>query len=108
VLRQADWLESIHGTRQPVRVERFVATDKLTMGKIDLPPGIVTDPAASPGDIVGVVTDGWAGITWAGRPEWLEMQRWDGCLIPAGTSYRLLNVSDQPATFVFGAAPGVG
>lgn len=108
VLRRADWLESIHGTRQPVRVERFVATDKLTMGKVDLPPGIVTDPAEAPGDIVGVVTDGWAGITWSGRPEWLEMQRWDGCLIPAGTSYRLLNVSDGPATFVFGAAPGSG
>jgi len=64
VLRRSDWLELIHGERQPVRVELFVSTENVTMGKIELPPGIVTDVDVSPGDIVGVVTDGWAGVTW--------------------------------------------
>lgn len=105
VLRRSDWLELIHGVRQPVRVELFVSTDKVTMGRIELPPGIVTDSHTCPGDIVGVVTEGWAGVTWSGRSEWLEMREKDGCFVPAGVPYRLLNVSDQPATFVFGAAP---
>ncbi len=39
VQRAADWLELIHGTRQPVRVELFISTDRLTMGKMELPPG---------------------------------------------------------------------
>lgn len=105
VLRRSDWLELIHGERQPVRVELFVSTDRLTMGKIDLPPGIVTDAHVCPGDIVGVMTDGWAGVTWSSRSDWLEMRQGDGCYVPSGVPYRLMNVSDQPATFVFGAAP---
>ena len=106
VLRESDWLELIHGTRQPVRVEVFASTENVTMGKIELPPGVVTDRATHPGDLTGVVTDGWAGITWEDRPEWLEMQTLDGCMVPEGVSYRLMNMSDRPATFVFGAAPG--
>ena len=35
------------------------------------------------------------------------MRQGDGCYMPAGVPYRLMNVSDQPATFVFGAAPGL-
>jgi uncharacterized RmlC-like cupin family protein len=75
------------------------------MGRIDLPPGIVTDAHECPGDIVGVMTDGWAGVTWSSRSDWLEMRQGDGCYVPSGVPYRLMNVSDQPATFVFGAAP---
>jgi hypothetical protein len=33
------------------------------------------------------------------------MRTMDGCMVPEGVSYRLMNMSDRPATFVFGVAP---
>lgn len=104
LLRPADWLELIHGTAQPVRIQLFVATEKLTMGRMTLLPGIVTDAASHPGDLVGLVTDGWAGVFEEDRADWIELNSEDGVLIPSGTRYRLMNMSDRPAEFVFGAA----
>jgi quercetin dioxygenase-like cupin family protein len=104
VLRPADWLELIHGTAQPVRVQLFVSTDRLTMGRITLPPGVVTDVASHPGDLVGLVTDGWAGVFEADRSDWHELRREDGVMIPGGTPYRQMNMTDKPSEFVFGAA----
>jgi len=105
VLRRPDWLEAVHGTRQPVRVELFTATDRVTMGQLTLPPGVVTDPFTHPGDCVLVVTDGWAGLTWDDRPEWMELGLLDGARVLAGVPYRLMNHGDRPATVVLGAAP---
>lgn len=104
VLRSSDWLELIHGTAQPVRIQLFASTEKLTMGRITLPPGVVTDMASHPGDLVGLVTAGWAGVFEADRSDWHELRREDGVLIPGGTPYRLMNMTDQPSEFVFGAA----
>ena len=73
-------------------------------GPITLPPGVVTDVATHPGDLVGLVTDGWAGVFEDGRSERVELRREDGVLIPGGTSYRLMNMTDRLSEFVFGAA----
>ena len=103
-LRPDDWLELIHGEAQPVRVQLFVSTDKLTMGRITLLPCGVTDVASHPGDLVRLVTDGWAGVFEHGHSDWVELHREDGVLIPGGTPYRLMNMTDRPSEFVFGAA----
>jgi quercetin dioxygenase-like cupin family protein len=103
-LRADEWLELIHGENQPVRVQLFVATDKLTMGRITLPSGVVTDAAQHPGDLVGLVTDGWAGVFEDGRSDWVELRKEDGVVIPGGVRYRLMNTTDRPTEFVFGAA----
>jgi quercetin dioxygenase-like cupin family protein len=105
VLRRPDWLEVVHGTRRPVRVELFVATEKLTMGQVTLPPGVVTDEFVHPGDCTLVTIEGWAGLTWDGRAEWIELQERDGARVLAGVPYRLMNHGDQPAVVAFGAAP---
>jgi quercetin dioxygenase-like cupin family protein len=105
VLRPADWLHLIRGEKTPVRVSLFVATQLLTMGCFTLLPGVTADPETHPGDEVAVVTTGCGHVYLPESEQLFELHERDACFLPEGTHHQYYNLSDQPATIVFGVAP---
>ena len=105
VVRPPDWLHIIQGDAAPTRVSLFVATEKLCMGIFTLLPGCASDPETHSGDEVAVVTQGRVNIRLPDTRGWFELHKHDGFFTPEGVAHGYHNMSDQPATVVFGVAP---
>jgi len=104
-IRPSDCLLILQGDQPPLCVSLYVATDKLTFGKFTLLPGVVSPVERHAGDEVAVVTEGRAHMFLPDTGGWSEMQARDGFFVPRGMPHQYYNMSDQPATLVFGVAP---
>ena len=104
-MREMDWLHIIHGATSPVRISFFVATDKLTMGRFTLLPGVEAEPEAHPGEEVLIALEGRVNLRLPDLGGWFELNPRDGFYIPPGVRHEYSNLSDGPATVVFGVAP---
>ena len=104
-LDRRDWLHVIQGEEHPLRVDLVCATDRLTSGLMTLLPGFISDPESHPGDEVAFCVDGQAAVQLTDTGEWLELNRRDGCFIPAGARHRWFNTTGRTTDVFFGVAP---
>ena len=105
LIRPSECLHLLQGDATPVCVSLYVATDKLTMGRLTLLPGVSSVIETHPGDEVAVVTEGRVNMLLPDTKAWFEMHVRDGFFTPEGVRHQYYNMSDQPATLVFGVAP---
>jgi quercetin dioxygenase-like cupin family protein len=108
VVREGDILWRMEDSRQQVLVGLLAATEHLTVGKILLRPGQRTDLQVHGGDECLYVLEGTPNIY---TPEkdgqcWFELKPQDGFFVPEGAPHQYYNMSDKPATILFGVAPG--
>ncbi|MGQ0604649.1 MAG: cupin domain-containing protein [Anaerolineales bacterium] len=104
-LRETDWLHILRGTEPPVRVSLFVATDKLTMGRFSLLPGVMAEAEAHPGEEAFIVLEGRVNLHLPESDDWFELNERDGFYLPPGVRHQYCNRSDRPALVVFAVAP---
>jgi quercetin dioxygenase-like cupin family protein len=108
VIREADILWRMEDSRQQVLVGLLASTEHLTVGKIHLRPGQKSDLHVHAGDECLYVLEGTPNIY---APEkdgqrWFELKPKDGFYVPDGAPHQYHNLSDKPATILFGVAPG--
>lgn len=109
VLRPADVLWSLQGTRQEALVGTLVSTDQLVVSVVELLPGRSTDATVHAGDGSVYVLDGRPNIEIldAVGPRWSELDPRDGFFLPMGTRYRFRNFSEGLVRIVLAVAPGL-
>jgi len=107
VLRDADLLWRMEGREHPALTGLLVSTDQLTVGKLCLQPGQVTDPEVHGGDESVYVLDGvlTLSVAAADSAPWYELKAGDGFYLPQGASHQYRNLSNRPVTVLFGVAP---
>ena len=107
VLRDSDLLWRLEGQQQLALTGLLVSTDQLTVGKICLLPGQVTDSELHGGDESLYVLEGTLTLSVAvpDSAPWYELKAGDGFYLPQGTSHQYRNLSDRPVTVLFGVAP---
>ena len=106
-IREHDLLWRMEGKKHPLLVGLLASTEHLTVGRIDLQPGQHSDVECHGGDESIYVLSGTVNLRpyGEGRPGWLELHARDGGYIPQGTPHQYYNISDKPATLLFGVAP---
>jgi quercetin dioxygenase-like cupin family protein len=107
VIRESDLLWRMIGREQPVPVGLLCSTEHLTVGTIRLLPGQHTEVETHGGDECLYLVEGALNVR---APEakgvrWFELKPGDGCYLPQGEPHQYYNISEAPATFVFGVAP---
>jgi quercetin dioxygenase-like cupin family protein len=107
VLREPDILWRLEGRERPVLVGLLAATENLTVGKMQLLPRQQTDPQTHGGDESLYLLEGNLNLR---LPEndgqrWFELKPGDGFYIPQGAPHQYYNISDRPASLIFGVAP---
>jgi len=107
MLRDADVLWRMEGRDNPMMVGLLVATEHLTVGKITLLPGQVSDIETHGGDESLYVLDGvlTLSVAEAGSAPWHELKAGDGFYLPQGTAHQYRNLSERPVSLLFGVAP---
>jgi quercetin dioxygenase-like cupin family protein len=110
-LREADALWRLEGEDHPILVAIWRSTSALTSGTVELRPGQRSDTRVHGGDLAGYVTEGRVhlflpdlDVPGAGNG-WFRMDAGDGFYVPAGAPYRVHNMTEAPARYVFGVAP---
>ncbi|MEA2576534.1 MAG: hypothetical protein QOD78_122 [Chloroflexota bacterium] len=108
VLRPADVLWSLQGTRQEALIGTLVSTEQLAVSVVELLPGRSTDATVHAGDGSVYVLDGRPNVEVLDPvgPRWSELDPRDGFFLPMGTSYRFRNFSDGLVRIVLAVAPG--
>lgn len=107
VLRETDLLWQLEGRDQQVLVGLFASTEHLTVGKLQLLPGQRTEAHTHAGDESVYVLEGTPNIRLPEHdgPRWFELRPRDGFYIPRGVPHQYYNMTDRPATLIFGVAP---
>ncbi len=107
MVRDTDLLWRMEGREHPALVGLLVSTDELTVGKIHLLPGQVTDVETHGGDESLYVLDGvlTLSVAAADASPWHELKAGDGFYLPEGTRHQYRNTTDRPVTVLFGVAP---
>lgn len=107
VVRESDLLWRLEGSESPTPVALLVATEHLTVGRIELLPGQHSDWQTHGGDEGLYVRDGAVHLRTAGEPGpcWFELGAGDGGYVPKGTPHQYRNLGSDPATLYFGVAP---
>lgn len=107
MVRDTDLLWRLEGSQQ-IPVGLLCSTEHLTVGKIRLLPGQHTAPQVHGGDECLYLLEGSLNVR---VPEnngvrWFELKPGDGFYIPEGEPHQYYNISNVPATIIFGVAPG--
>jgi quercetin dioxygenase-like cupin family protein len=107
VLRDSDILWRMEGKARQTLTGLLVSTDHLTVGKVFLLPGQETEVEAHGGDESIYVLEGQVAlrVQVPDASPWYELKPGDGFFLPQGTLHQYRNLSDKPATIVFGVAP---
>jgi quercetin dioxygenase-like cupin family protein len=107
IVREADVVWRLEGANFPMLVGLIVATEHLTVGKIQLLPGQHSDAHAHGGDEAIYVTSGTLNVRVhdGQRPNWFELKPGDECYIPQGTPHEYYNIAGDVVHAVFGVAP---
>jgi gentisate 1,2-dioxygenase len=95
----------ITGEKNPILISLFISTEEITVGYIELLPGVMSDPEMHPGDQALFVTHGRLNVYLPETYDWFELHSKDSLFIPEGTSHQYCNMSDAPAEFFFTVAP---
>lgn len=107
VLRDSDVCWRLEGKDSQVLVGILVSTEHLTSGKILMLPGQQSELRAHGGDEGLYLLEGSLAVRLPspGAQPWFELEPGDGCYIPQGTPYQLLNPSGKPTVILFGISP---
>jgi quercetin dioxygenase-like cupin family protein len=107
VLREADILWRLEGSRQQMAVGILASTEHLCVGRAHLLPGQQSDVETHAGDEALYLLEGTLQVNLPERDgtPWHELRPRDGFFIPEGTPHQYANLSDQAVTFLFGIAP---
>jgi quercetin dioxygenase-like cupin family protein len=107
VLRESDVLWRLEGENQQLLVGILAATEHLTVGKMHLLPGQQSDVQGHAGDESLYLLEGSLNVRVPENagPRWFELKPRDGFYIPEGVPHQYYNMSDEPATLIFGVAP---
>lgn len=108
ILREADMLWRLEGTDHQVLTGIIASTEHLTVGRIDLLPGQRSDPQAHAGEESLYLLNGSLNMRTleTDGQRWFELKPGDGFYLPRGVAHQYYNLSDRPAQFIFGVAPG--
>ncbi len=107
VLREADVWWRMEGSDRHTLVGILASTEHLTVGKMYLLPGQQTDVQIHGGDESLYLLEGTLNVrlpVYRGQ-RWFELKPADGFYIPVGTPHQYYNMTDRPATLLFGVAP---
>jgi gentisate 1,2-dioxygenase len=104
-IRRADCLHLIAGEKNPILVSLFISTEEITVGYVELLPGVMSDPETHPGDQALFVTRGRLNVYLPETYDWFELHPKDSLFIPEGVSHQYCNMSDSSAEFFFTVAP---
>lgn len=107
VLRQSDLLWRLEGKESPVLVGLLASTERLTVGKLHLLPGQLSEVQVHGGDECAYLLEGNVGIRLpdAGGENWFDLQPADAFYVPEGTAHQYCNFSSRAATLLFAVAP---
>ncbi len=107
LVREDDIVWRLEGSAFPTLVGLIVATEHLTVGRLQLLPGQRTESMVHGGDKAIYVVTGVLHVrVFDGqRPDWFEVAPGDACYVPEGTAHACYNVGSQPVTAAFGVAP---
>jgi quercetin dioxygenase-like cupin family protein len=107
VLRDPDTLWRMEGKEKQTLTGLLVSTDQLTVGKVFLLPGQETEIEAHGGDESIYVLDGTIAlrVQVPDASPWYELKPGDGFFLPEGTFHQYRNLTEKPATILFGVAP---
>jgi len=107
VIGDRDLLWRMEAGEREVLVGLLVATEHLTVGKMQLLPGQYTAVQRHGGDESLYLLEGTLQMLCpekAGQ-QWFELSPQDGFYIPAGAAHQYYNMTDRPVTLIFGVAP---
>ena len=107
VLRPSEVLWSLEGEQQQVLVGLLASTEYLTVGQLHLLPGQKSEVQLHQGDESIYMLEGSLNIR---VPEndgqrWFELHPQDGFYLPQNTPHQYYNITDKPASLIFGVAP---
>lgn len=107
ILRDSDLVWRLEGARQQTLVGLYCATEHLTVGRMRLLPGQVSDMQRHAGDEGLYVLSGKLNVLVpeASGQTWLELHPQDGLYVPLGAPHQYHNVGSEPVEVVFGVAP---
>ncbi|HXF62665.1 MAG TPA: cupin domain-containing protein [Caldilineaceae bacterium] len=107
LIREPDLLWRLEGKRHQVLVGLLVATEHLTVGKMQLLAGGRSEVETHGGDESLYVLEGTLNVYLpeCNGPQWFELGPRDGFYIPAGVPHQYYSLTGQPAAFLFGVAP---
>ena len=105
VAKKADALHFVFGEQFPVIESLFVSTTNLTVGTVDLLPGMRSDNRSHPSDKVIFVTAGQLHVYLPESYDWFELGEWDVLYLPAGTQHQYWNNTGKVASFAFMVVP---
>lgn len=107
VLADREILWRLEGRERQVLVGILASTEQLTAGKIHLLPGQQSEVHTHGGDEFIYLTEGALAVRASdsqAKPGF-DLKPGDGFYVPQGTPHQYANVSDRPATAIFGVAP---
>ena len=107
VLDERDALWRLEGDDRKTLVGLYVATEHLTVGKIRLLPGEVSDARVHGGDTSMYVLGGTPNVLAheESGQSWFELGPRDGFYLPSGTPYQYYNMTGEVVELLFGVAP---
>ncbi|NJN82021.1 MAG: cupin domain-containing protein [Caldilineaceae bacterium] len=107
VIREQDYLWHLTGDDKPGLVGLLASTEHLTVGKLILPPGSQSAVERHAGDECLYVLEGTVNVHLPEHdaPSWFELSPQDGFYLPADAAHRYHNMTDRPASLLFGVAP---
>jgi quercetin dioxygenase-like cupin family protein len=107
IIRQEEALLRLEGKDTQILVAILVSTEHLTVGRIDLLAGQSSEAHCHGGDESLFVLEGTLNVRLVGvdGPSWFELEPGDGFYVPEGVAHQYYNITDKPASVVFGVAP---
>jgi mannose-6-phosphate isomerase-like protein (cupin superfamily) len=107
VIREPDVLWRLEGDSGQVPVGILSSTESLTVGKIRLLPGQMTDVHMHGGDEVLYLPSGRLKVRMAAHqgPQWSDLGPGDGFYVPQGTPHQYLNAETSAIEVCFGVSP---
>jgi mannose-6-phosphate isomerase-like protein (cupin superfamily) len=107
VIRPADLLWRLQGSRQQVLLGLMASTEHLTVGVLEIQPGGSSDGESHGGDESMYVLEGSLNVEILNGdgPRWSELKPTDGYYIPMGVPHRYCNFSARPVRALIAVAP---
>jgi mannose-6-phosphate isomerase-like protein (cupin superfamily) len=107
MVREKDILWRMEGKHHQTLVGLLFSSDQLTVGKRTLLPGQQSETEVHGGDESVYLAEGNLAISvdTPGASPWYELHPGDGFYLPQGAAHQYRNISDKPATLLFGVAP---
>lgn len=107
LVRKWQALSAIHGTRNPMLMRVFAASERVSMAVAELAAGRRSEPMTWAVDAAAFVEHGTVHFRVADAGQWLEAREGDLFHAPAGTSFEVFNHGGTRANVIFAVAGNI-